>query len=1006
MAVANPKRESMRADRGTGRRNLPALPAMLALLCAAMLALGIAASRASTASAASAAAPRLSEVMTKGDASVYLSDWIEIENATDGGIDLSGCALVTESKPGKGFAFPGGVTLEPGERLVVYCDGGAARADGRLHAPFKLPAAGETILLLNPHGVSVDSVQVPPLKAGEVYCRDGAGQWQVSTQATPGEANRIAEAGSGASAGNSIEPGAVEISEAMSRNVTFFKDANGGRSDYVEVHNTTDETVNLAGWALSDDGDNPRKWVFPSVELPPDGCLAVRCDGVSRKDDPGELHAGFRLNRDGETLWLSDATGVLRDAVTLPALAADAAYSRTAFGWVTNAAPTPGAPNTAESAEIEADAFALDNDVGVYITELAAASSAADDWIELYNASEQAVDLSGFGLSDNAAKPRKWQFPSGTVLQPGQYLGIFAGGTSGSSAALRTDFSLAADGGYSVTLCDASGRVFDRLFVPQQYGNISYGRMASLRGTRYFKDPTPGAGNAGEGCLGRAPQPEYSVRGGLYASGTQLQVTLSVPEGYRAYYTTDCTDPTQSSTPYTGPIAVTGTTILRTRVYREGYLESVMDSQSYLFDVKNGGGAVYVMSLVTDPYNLYSDEAGIFAKGPNALSKYPYGSLNKGANFWMDWEREAHIEVFEPDGTPILSQECGTKIHGVHSRPMEKKPLKVIARSEYGSNRFQASLFTRRNYTQYQSFLLRTGSQDWDRTHMRDVVLQQLAADTPMMYQEYEIGVLYLNGEYWGHYNLRERVNTASICQWEGWEGDEDALDLVRGNDTVMQGSNDTMEKLLKWLSSHNANSDEAYSAIDSLVDIDSYLEYIAIEMYTGNTDTLNIKRYRNPKKDGKWRWVMFDLDCGFDIDTNSVARWLDPEGMGRAKNTDNRLFVACMKNARIRDRFLTYLGQKMATTYTAEFILGRIEEYYNVAKAITADDLERWGLKQKTYNQELQNLVNYTRNRPGRMLQFLKYSENLHLTREEMERYFGDAILKAGLTYDRITKP
>ena len=97
MAVANPKRESMRADRGTGRRNLPALPAMLALLCAAMLALGIAASRASTASAASAAAPRMSEVMTKGDASVYLSDWIEIENATDGGIDLSGCALVTES---------------------------------------------------------------------------------------------------------------------------------------------------------------------------------------------------------------------------------------------------------------------------------------------------------------------------------------------------------------------------------------------------------------------------------------------------------------------------------------------------------------------------------------------------------------------------------------------------------------------------------------------------------------------------------------------------------------------------------------------------------------------------------------------------------------------------------------------------------------------------------------------------------------------------------------------
>ena len=218
-----------------------------------------------------------------------------------------------------------------------------------------------------------------------------------------------------------------------------------------------------------------------------------------------------------------------------------------------------------------------------------------------------------------------------------------------------------------------------------------------------------------------------------------------------------------TSTLYVAPITITDTTILRARAYRDDCLPSLMDAQSYLFDVKNGGGTVYVASMVSDPYNLTSDEAGILVKGPNATSKYPYGMPGKGANFWMDWEREAHIEVFRPDGDALLSQECGIMLHGTHSRAADQKPFKVIARTRYGSNRFNAALFSRRNYEEYQSFVLRTGSQDAGRTRMRDAVLQQLAVGTGLMYQEYEIVVLYLNGQYWGQYNLRERVNPESI---------------------------------------------------------------------------------------------------------------------------------------------------------------------------------------------------------------------------------------------------
>ena len=375
----------------------------------------------------------------------------------------------------------------------------------------------------------------------------------------------------------------------------------------------------------------------------------------------------------------------------------------------------------------------------MYITELLASSNKSDDWIEIYNASGQAVDLSGCGLSDNAARPRKWQFPAGTLIQPGAYLGVFCNGQdSAEGGRPATNFRLSADGGYSVTLSEPDGRIFDRLFVPMQYQNIAFGRPDTLTGVRYLMEPSPGSANAGQMFYGRAPQPVYSVYGGLYHTGDTLTVTLSAPSDCRIYYTLDCTDPTQSSTPYTGPITITGTTILRTRVYGEGYMESIMDSQSYLYDVNNGDGTVYVMSLVSDPYNLTSDEAGIMVKCPNALPEYPFGSMNKGANFWMDWEREAHIEVFAPDGATLISQECGTKLHGQYSRAETQKAFKVIARSQYGSNRFQAKLFTHRPYTEYQSFLLRSSSQDGNKTRMRDMMLQRLAEGSSLDYQESE----------------------------------------------------------------------------------------------------------------------------------------------------------------------------------------------------------------------------------------------------------------------------
>ena len=241
---------------------------------------------------------------------------------------------------------------------------------------------------------------------------------------------------------------------------------------------------------------------------------------------------------------------------------------------------------------------------------------------------------------------------------------------------------------------------------------------------------------------------------------------------------------------------LTSTTATRTYITEDTHtvrVVSLVTDDKYLFSDEMG---MYAdgpnWQVVSDPDNLVSDEKGIMVKGPNALAQYPYGSMNVGANFWMDWEYPVHVEIWEPDGTRLVEQDGSFKLNGQYSRALDQKSFAVYARSEYGDeDRFYAPLFSDREYTDYKSFVLRCTGQDYNRSRMRDAMITGTMEGQDVMYQETEVCVLYLNGEYWGHYNMRERICAAMICQYEGWEGQEDEIDIVKGNDLVLRGSAD-----------------------------------------------------------------------------------------------------------------------------------------------------------------------------------------------------------------------
>ena len=967
------KRENRR--RAQSRRGALAL----ALVCALALAAGFAldalmppGGAADEGAAASDSPLRLSEVMASNasahrDESGAFCDWVELVNTGAQLENVGGFRLVDGENVLAPLTLPD-IALAPGEHLLIYCDGAERNAPGgEVHAPFRIDADGAALALYDADGALADAVDVPALTANEVYRRDEAtGTWQVSGEYTPGLAN-TREMHLSLEAEESDSP--LILTEASSANRTYAPDADGACHDYVEIHNPSAQAIDLTGYRLTDDEADPGKWAFPQgATIPAGGYLLVYASGGAA-GAAGELHASFKLDSAGETLLLTDPESRAVSRLPLPALQSDQAYSLGEDGAYTAAlAPTPGLPNDSIEPRLQ---VARANAGGVYISEvMASPDDQPHDWLELYNASAQAVDISGWGLSDDAASPRKYRFPQGTVIAPGDHLTLYLSGTAGTTngGVLCASLRLSADGGYGLTLSDASGALLDRVFVPEQYTGISYARMED-GGFLYTTEDTPDRMNAQTGYLGRAQQPAFSAPGGPQAAGTTLQVELTAAGGARIFYTLDCSAPDETSTPYTGPIAVTDTTVVRAVAYQEGYLPSYSSSQSYLYDAEH---TMRVVSMVADPEDIFGPE------GFHTL-------------YERDLERPGHIEVYTEDGAQMLSENCALRLHGQGSRKYGQKGFKVIARREYGTNRFRAPLFSGRDYTEYQSFLLRASSEDGRLTRMRDSILTALARGTDVLYQETELCVLYINGEYWGHYNMRERICAAMICQYEGWEGQEDDIDIVKGNDLVLRGSDDSFQAMLAYLRQHGVPDDETLARVGEEVDLDSFIAYQALQIFVGNADTLNVKRYRNPNADGKWHWAIFDLDWGFYVDTNSIRRWLDPQGMGSSLATDNTLFIALMGNPTFYDRFLTYMGGMLSTQWTSGRIVEMIHERYLALTPELPRHQARWGQSRENFEERVAELAEYAKTRPRKLVGYFR--DTLGLTDAEMEHYFGAAM-------------
>lgn len=885
-------------------------------------------------------------------------DWIELMNLSDAPVSMAGWKLTDSGDLRDAYTFPS-VALEPGERLRVYCaDAPKGYQGDALFTGFGLSSKGELLILADSRQ-RMSLLEVPALGKKDVFMRDpDTGRYS----GVPFYEALGIDADYTDSLTPAFDANGLMISELMPSNRATVADGDGDFSDYIELCNASDRPVSLEGWALSDDDMNRRKWVFPERELQPGEYLLVFASGKDRREE-GELHANFRLSSKGGALRLYDPGDEVVSYVEYDATVADQALSREPDGSVTaRLDPSPGYPNTPEGAR-QATTAMLTNRRGLYISEVFA-SGEGFDWVEIHNESDSAADLSGFGLSDNATKPRKWQFPEGARLRPDGYAVIaLTGAESGDvdlEGELNPDYAapFALSDGETVCLSTAQGELLDRVKLYDQYRNVSYGRAEGHEVYRYFETPTPGRANGPDSFGGVTQDVEFSVPPGVVRE-SEIDLSMSVEGGASLYYTLDGTEPTTESRRFTEPIHLSANAFIKVLAVAEDRIPT-RATVTYIF----GSHTLRLVSVIGKASQLNGEK----------------GVLNTG----QKTEITVYAEIYEPNGTKLAGQNCVLEMVGHHSRSnYAQKSFKLTAKRETGDTRFRARLFANRDYDAVKSIVLRAGGQDVLQTKMRDSILTSLAAGTSVMYQETESCVVYVNGQYWGLYNMREHIDTHSVAQFEGWS-DPDGVLMGEGTGVSVP----EYQQLLSWVESHSLTDDANVAALREMMDIENYLDYVILEMYSNNQDLGNVRFYCSPQEDPRWKWVLCDLDLSFQLDFNNAGDWFKVNA-GTITTQTTTPFRQLMTNAAVRDYFLTRIGQLLATTLSAESVTEKIEARAALVRDEMRLNCQRWGWKNSTWKRYVNNMLSYAKKRPGMLKQDLV--KTFGLSEEEQRKYFGE---------------
>ncbi len=537
------------------------------------------------------------------------------------------------------------------------------------------------------------------------------------------------------------------------------------------------------------------------------------------------------------------------------------------------------------------------------------------DWIELHNESSSPLNIGGYYLSDDSDNPTKWKIPSGTSISANGYLLIWADGEDVEKDGLHANFKLDQDG-ESVVLSDSSGIIIDQIDFPEQEGDVS---CTSIDGSIYYMAPTPKTVNSAQyPTLDLTKKPDFSIKSGFY-NETQT-VTLTPENGGTIYYTTDGSHPTEDSTVYTGPITVNKTTVIRAIAKEDGKFSSKIKNRTYLI---NENISLPVVSISIDDDFLWDSSIGIYE------------------NYDQDWMRAAGIEYIK-DGISQFNENIGVRIAGGYTRNYDQKSLAIFAKDCYGPKSIKYALFPNKpQIKKVKSFVLRNGGNDWGYTMMREGLVHMIVKDNmDIDFQSYHPSIVFINGEYWGIHNVREKINENYLEANHGV--DSDNVDLLEGKYYEHAGTNDNYLYLIEYIKNNSLSNENNYAYVAEKIDIVEYINYMITELYVGNRDWphTNIKYWKEKVDGAKWRWVLYDTDLSMDIlDYNSFDHALEENGPAEPNPPwSTFLFRSLMNSELFKQEFISRFCSHLNTTFQTD----RIDPIITRLKNAIAPEIER----------------------------------------------------------------
>lgn len=833
----------------------------------------------------------------------------------------------------------------------------------------------------------------------------------------------------------------VFINEVVASNSVGIFDEDGDFPDWIELYNSTGDVINLQGYGISDDAENPFKYVLPNIELAANEYYLLFASDKDRgSNSENEPKFWETVVRQGDTARYIVPTSSVSSSWIDPEFD-DSAWQDGTFGFGygddDDATEVPnGTISVFTRATFSIEDVSIINDLLLHI-----------DFDDGYVAYLNGQEISRFNMNGDAPLPFDYGTPDFITdpwlvrgeelptIELGEFkellvegeniLAIQVHNTNAQSSDLslipflsvsrseqpsesrgvaeeitiissglsypHLNFKLSSEG-ETVFLTNPDSVLIDSLLYPFLRPNESYGRSQQSDSTFHiFPSPTPLGPNNTEGFSERLENPEMNLSGGLYPESIELTIT-GTSTGNIVHFTTDGSIPNTNSEVF-GTISrtVSSTTTFKFIATETGKLSSNVVTHTYLIGEDHN---LPIVSVSTNPINLWSDQSGIYVEGTNGIE----GNCTGPRNWNQDWEIPINIELFESDGTLGFNSRAGAKIFGGCSRGQPQKSLSIFFRGEYGNSELNYKLFEEKDIDRFQAFVLRNSGNDFNDTHFRDGLMKTLVEGSEIDYQAFRPSVVYLNGEYWGIHNIREKVNEHFLDSNSNVKSDD--VDLAGPYiDDYIFGQEGAFREFYDEINAADMQDQAEYESIERLVDINNYIDYMAAQIYYANTDWPgnNIKYWRNGATNGKWRWILYDTDFGFNHfnggnHDGSLGDW-EGHNTLRFALLSNRnqwptypwstlIFRKFVQNEEFIKKFVNRMSDLMNTSFKAPYVNTVIDSLSQIIDSEMPAHKERWGGSVESWNSRVNGLKNFANNRSSNMREFLRDEFGLSISR------------------------